>query len=705
MKTHLPKYFFCLLLLTIQFSSFAQTYIMDGSPINDCTGFFQDSGGDNDYGVEENLTTTICSDQSNGTHVQLVFSSIDLGSGDSLYVYDANTADPAFLLNNVFPVIQTTPFVLQASAVNTSGCLTLVFSSDNIDESNQGWSAVINCIPSCQNILANANTVPEVMPIDTGWIDICLGDVISFSGNGIYPQNNITYTQGDELSTFEWNFGDGTTAFGPNKNHVYQEAGGYIVQLQITDQLGCVNSNYISQRVRVVGPPNFVIDSSLTDSLCNGDLLVITTDTSNSSNINVLANQWTFSQAQSISNPLLLPDGTGAVYEEAISFTQAAPGDTISNAEEIVHIAVSMEHSYSGDLDIEIICPNGSAVYLLDYPSGLGSTNFGEPFASNPVDGVSANTCIGIPYDYYFVNEAINGTLVQFDPMAPTYTYTTTSCDPDPTFYTYSDTYFPAGEYEPQDSFEELVGCPINGDWSIRIQDNLGLDNGWITQWSIVFADSLFPNIETYSNEIVSYGWEEESSIILSTPDSLLASINNPGVAEYTFWAEDNFGCTSEIDLQFNVLPDTHPDCVECNIQVNELTDIAICEGDTTILSLQAAIELEQCISFERFPNDSIGAGTHPPGNPYQSSLNINNLSNSIIHDPTTDICSICLSFNTDFNSDITLLLQSPNNTILPLFRSGDVQGIGGLPICVSPQLPLIQLIKVRFHLQVIFKS
>ena len=51
-------------------SLFGQNYSMDGSPINDCTGFFLDSGGgSSDYAANENLTTTICSDNTSGTHI------------------------------------------------------------------------------------------------------------------------------------------------------------------------------------------------------------------------------------------------------------------------------------------------------------------------------------------------------------------------------------------------------------------------------------------------------------------------------------------------------------------------------------------------------------------------------------------------------------------------------------------------------------
>ncbi|MBP3763951.1 MAG: gliding motility-associated C-terminal domain-containing protein [Bacteroidales bacterium] len=39
--------------------------------------------------------------------------------------------------------------------------------------------------------------------------------------------------------------------------------------------------------------------------------------------------------------------------------------------------------------------------------------------------------------------------------------------------------------YMPWASFSELVGCPLNGLWKIRVYDTWGSDNGWIFNWSL----------------------------------------------------------------------------------------------------------------------------------------------------------------------------------------------------------------------------
>ena len=86
----MARFIICIL-LSWSGSLWGQTYQMDGSLtlINDCGGFFTDSGGSSeDYANNENFLTTICKDPFQGTHVRLTLSQIDLATGDKLCIYD-----------------------------------------------------------------------------------------------------------------------------------------------------------------------------------------------------------------------------------------------------------------------------------------------------------------------------------------------------------------------------------------------------------------------------------------------------------------------------------------------------------------------------------------------------------------------------------------------------------------------------------------
>ena len=131
----------------------AQNYEMeDGVTINTCGGFFLDSGGNaTGYDPNENMTMTFCADGSSGTHIQLVFQGVEIDPSDQLCFFDGEDAT-APLLSCAADFLGG-PFIVQATAINTSGCLTVTFNSDTSVE-GLGWNADINCIPSCQLIQA-----------------------------------------------------------------------------------------------------------------------------------------------------------------------------------------------------------------------------------------------------------------------------------------------------------------------------------------------------------------------------------------------------------------------------------------------------------------------------------------------------------------------------------------------------------------------
>ena len=39
--------------------------------------------------------------------------------------------------------------------------------------------------------------------------------------------------------------------------------------------------------------------------------------------------------------------------------------------------------------------------------------------------------------------------------------------------------------YTPANDFSQLIGCPLNGEWSINVCDLWGADNGWVFGFSV----------------------------------------------------------------------------------------------------------------------------------------------------------------------------------------------------------------------------
>ncbi len=652
----------------VSFDGNSQSYSMDGLPITDCSGFFYDSGGSSsNYGSSESLTTTICSDGTNGTHIQLIFSAVELGDGDAICFFDGtDITSPILACNDDFMV--GSPFIIQATAANTSGCLTITFNSDGGGEA-AGWQADINCIPSCQTILANlVSSDPLVSPVDTGYIDICQGERVFFYGEGIYPQDGIVYNHSDFTSSFEWDFGDGTFGLGPNVSHVYEESGGYIVQLTITDQFGCTNTNFLNQRVRVSTNPTFAVLADFNSAVCAGDTInlnAIVNPIDSTYSVGVSPNEGSFPTFGSRSDSLALPDGTGAAYETSIGFSNFSPGQVLTNINDLISICVIMEHSWLRDLEISIECPDGTSIILHDHPGNFGGEVFlGEPFED---DEALPEPIPGVGYEYCWTPTATNGTWLEYANATGVNT-------------------LPAGDYNSFDSMTDLLGCPLNGEWTISVQDLWGIDNGFIFEWSIAFDPSLYPNIETFTPQIIDYHWGANPSIFFQTNDSISAAPQNAGTANYTFEILDNFGCTYDTSIFITVLPPTHPDCFSCPDPEFMLQDTSICDGETVFIDAENTTNLgSQSITFETFPTYEIGFANHPPNNPYEAQLEVTSINPITITNAAAQICGVCVNLETDFDGDIRLFLQSPSGQTMELSTNNGGAGDNYTNTCFTP--------------------
>ncbi len=656
------------LFIVFCFSTYGQIYIMDGTPIDACDGFFLDSGGGNgDYGANESFTTTICSDGSSGTHVKLNFSGVSIGDGDMLCFFDGPDATaPQLSCHDDF--LPGAPFIIQATVVNPSGCVTITFNSDGATQ-GEGWSADISCIPACQTILATLiSTDPIISPPDTGYIDICPGDRVFFNATGEYPQDGIVYNHSDLTSSFFWDFGDGSTAVGPNTSHVYDEPGGYVVELFIEDQFGCTNTNFISQRIRVSTYPDFELAGDIPEEICAGDtisLSALVTDIDSTFEVSVTPTEGGFPTGGVRSDSLPLPDGTGATYSTSIIFNNFAPGQVLTDVNDLLSICVNMEHSWMHDLQIELICPDGTTVVLqqqvFEGQCFLGIPNEDDEGFDPPLQGVG--------WDYCWTPNATNGNWTQYWQNTGVGT-------------------LPSDDYNAFGDLSDFVGCPLNGEWTIVVQDLWGIDNGWIFEWSINFAPELYPDVETFTPQILDWQWENNPTIVYYSNDSITAALNNAGNPSYTFTVTDDFGCSYDTTVVVDVLPPTHPSCFQCEplTIATELMDSVICEGEDVSLDASTDDPLgDQAVTFEAFSNTEFDGGTFPPGNPINSPIAISYINPDVLTDPFTQIESVCLNIEHSFTADVEIRLQAPNGVVIELSTDNGGSGDDYTNTCFTP--------------------
>lgn len=327
-------------------------------------------------------------------------------------------------------------------------------------------------------------------------IEICPGDTIDFTAI-----DGLNYM-------FEWDFGNLGNQNIRVANQQFNNSGAFFVQLRTTDQ----NSNPVgaTDYVTVVVSPEPVLDYTATDTpvLCLGDSMDITT----TSQIDTVL---TCDDAAFVAGTTFLPDGNGVSYQTVIIIDCFPDGATLVNPANFLGVCMNIEHSYLGDLRIELVAPNGTAIDLIPYPNSGGGTFLGEP-----VDDVT--TTPGIGYDYCFTTQA-------------TTTMTTAAI---------TNTTIPAGDYASETPFNNLTGVPLNGVWRLRITDNLSIDNGYIFSWFMKFGVGLESSVNYTNPAIISESWSSSPDITSTGTNQISITPTQTGLNCYDFTTTDNNGCT-----------------------------------------------------------------------------------------------------------------------------------------------------------------
>ncbi|MES2140541.1 MAG: gliding motility-associated C-terminal domain-containing protein [Bacteroidota bacterium] len=571
MKKLIPALFFVTLIFNL---SEAQILITgpDNAPSNpiNCPlfndgsvrNFFDSGDAAADYGNNENEVITICPDLVNGSKISVSFAtnigfSWNVDATDTLYIYDGSSTSAA-LLGAYNSITNPNGFFITASFNNPSGCLTFKFVSNGATVGT-GWAANISCgnppqpfNPHIQAFL-NGSGTDFLSPVDTGYADICFEDSILFVATGTYPFAPIPpatfpgYVQNDNNCTYLWNISDGSTSTNDSVWFKPPNRSGYLVTLRMTDPSNLIQ--VIKCKVRVSTIPSFAeMGGALDDTICIGQSTIILGGATNTDTIGVNGTQTSFEVGGVFAGLTYLPDGSGTNYTTNIAIGDFNSGQTITSASDIQQMCVTMEHSFLGDIEMVLTCPNGTQTTIFNSFNGFGGLvpggfGGGGTFLGQADD--NGNGTPGIGWEYCFADNAVWGTFpAQF--AAGGFTAVTS-----PSF----GQAMSAGTYKPEQNFSNFIGCPINGNWSITVRDNQGVDDGYIFEWGIFFNPVINPNTEYYTPNIVSEGWQADPTIISGQGDTaIVVQPNAIGPHSYTFSVTDNFGCSYDTTVTIHVV-------------------------------------------------------------------------------------------------------------------------------------------------------
>lgn len=384
----------------------------------------------------------------------------------------------------------------------------------------------------CQTITAVINsTSPAASPVDT-IIKICKNTTVTFNGTGIFSGSSTG-------ATYNWDINNGATVLpGLTASYTFVNEGVYVVDFKIEDPAGCVNKNCDSRRIVQVSTTPHFDQTSFADTMCLG------TENSILGVVTPIPAQYVC--APPVADTTFLPDGSGVSYTTSIDVTCFTPCDTVATANDILGICMNIEHSYLGDLDAKIICPNNQEANLFyTYNAGGGSTFLGEPNDPGP-----GNNIPGIGYTYCFRPTATWGPFVNM----LTNTVPVTGMPPGT-----PGNAMIAGNYQPQQSYNSLIGCPLNGTWTIQITDHLGADNGFIFFWSIEFAKNVsgYSFTPTYPTQ----NWTANPDIIATSANgaNVVVKPTVSGYRNYTYNVIDAFGCPYDTTISIYVVDPGDP--------------------------------------------------------------------------------------------------------------------------------------------------
>lgn len=558
-------------LFTWNVASAQQTVaISDGGTISEisCASsvIITDSGGeDGNYGSAEDFTMTFCVEGISTSFGQIIISPAlngdtwDLDPTSTLFIYDGNsTAAPLLGAFNS----DTDPAGVYVSG--TTGCMTLQFVS-GAGASAPGFTAHFQCEQPLQPFNFDITGIPPLEPFQDFTdpaIKICFGDSIIVSVQTDYPLSDAGgngYLQEDATSYFRYLMGDGTIYQGlglTEISHTYADPFGYQVTITIQD----VNGKVEFDQFYVLTAPrpdftNLVVD----DTLCIAQQTIITGGATATDTVGVDPNTSAILGGGILGEQLFLPDGNDENYETTIVIDEFDDGQVIENASDILSFCINMEHSFLGDLEMMLTCPDGTSINVFNsftgdglFPGGFGG---GGTYLGDANDDATTNP--GIGFDYCFSDDAAFGTMG--DEFAAGNTV------PVSTFQ--AGNAMAPGTYLPEDLLETFIGCPINGNWTLTIRDNLGIDNGWIFNWSIFFDPTINPSTVYYSPDIVEVYWEDNDDIVSDDGTSITVEPSEEGNNSFTFVAIDEFGCIHDTTLNVYVRPMTTIDnAIACDL-------------------------------------------------------------------------------------------------------------------------------------------
>ena len=365
---------------------------------------------------------------------------------------------------------------------------------------------------------------PDLVPNSQGQFEVCSATSVTLGSNGSFAVNP------GGIVEWIWNLnGETTSQDSPESITATLEGpGALIATLTVVDSLGC-ESPETSLVILHSTDPEYSLEYPTI--ACLGTPFEVSAN-------NISGGFWTNAGVQQLyAGGTPLPDYT--TFQSSLIVDQYPDGATLEDCNDLLAIHINMEHSYMGDLDISVTCPNGTSVPLLAFPNGGGGIDFGE---AGP----------GVGYDY------------SWSPASPTSSNVDDSQN-------WTDGSAMPGTYAADGNLCDFSGCPLNGEWTLTFVDNYGADDGTLFSWGMDIASELSAGPSVLINPSIGLGadssvWSGAGITDLEpSGNAFQAQLDELGVYEYTFDLTNDLGCTYDTTIQVEVVEGNYPLSMDWN--------------------------------------------------------------------------------------------------------------------------------------------
>jgi len=249
--------------------------------------------------------------------------------------------------------------------------------------------------------------------------------------------DNGNFTVPADLGVVEYSF-DGGNTWGTNNTATGLAAGTYNIGVRNSANPSCLTSGFTT----IQGAPSLFVNN--VNPVCEGTGVTVSGSAAGGS-------QFTYSG--NAAPNLAIPDANTAGISSSVNILGAG---TISAAS-IVSVTLNIPHEFVGDVDVYLVGPGNCGTLDLTTDNGGGGVNY-----TNTVLNTSAPTIItsgSAPFTGTFRPE---GTITGV-PNTDIYTTLPTTA---------------------------INGCPVSGEWTLRVFDDAGGDVGTLNNWSISLTNN-----------------------------------------------------------------------------------------------------------------------------------------------------------------------------------------------------------------------